>query len=133
MVIYAMAFEASIGALFLGGVIPGLMMGLTLMVTVFLVARKRNYPRRDRRADFIEIWRSFKKAFFPLLTPVILLGGIFSGVFTPTEAAAAAGGVEGNVRAGDGNGAAVAEAAADDGEAAAATFTLPAGGLIPAT
>jgi len=90
MVIYAMAFEASIGALFLGGVIPGLIMGFTLMVTVFLVARKRNYPRRDRRADFIEIWRTFKKAFFPLLTPVILLGGIFSGVFTPTEAAAAA-------------------------------------------
>jgi len=90
MVIYAMSFEASVGALFIGGIIPGLIMGVTLMITVFLIARKRDYPRRERIASFAELWRSLKQAFFPVLTPVILLGGIFSGVFTPTEAAAIA-------------------------------------------
>lgn len=90
MVIYAMAFEASIGSLFLAGIIPGLMMGAALMVTVAIIARRRGYPKRDRMASLSEIWASFRKSFLALLTPVILLGGIFSGVFTPTEAAAAA-------------------------------------------
>ena len=90
MVIYAMSFEASVGALFVGGIIPGLIMGVTLMITVFLLARKRDYPKREHMAGLSELWRFFKQAFFPILTPVILLGGIFSGIFTPTEAAAIA-------------------------------------------
>ncbi|MCL6614829.1 MAG: TRAP transporter large permease [Firmicutes bacterium] len=90
MVIYAMAFEASIGSLFLGGIIPGLLMGLTLMITVYFIARKRNYPKQERRATAKEFWTALKGGFLPLLTPVILLGGIFSGIFTPTEAAAVA-------------------------------------------
>jgi tripartite ATP-independent transporter DctM subunit len=90
MVIYAMSFEASVGALFVGGIIPGLIMGATLMIAVFLIARNRDYPKRARMASVSEIWQSLKQAFFPILTPVILLGGIFSGVFTPTEAAAIA-------------------------------------------
>ena len=90
MVIYAMSFEASVGALFVGGIIPGLIMGATLMIAVFLIARNRDYPKRARMASVSEIWQSFKQAFFPILTPVILLGGIFSGIFTPTEAAAIA-------------------------------------------
>jgi len=90
MVIYAMSFEASVGALFIGGIIPGLIMGVTLMITVFLLAARRDYPKREHIAGLSELWRSFKQAFFPILTPVILLGGIFSGIFTPTEAAAIA-------------------------------------------
>ena len=90
MVIYAMAFEASIGSLFLAGIIPGLMMGLALMITIAIIAKRRNYPKRERMAPFSEILTAFGRAFLPLLTPVILLGGIFSGIFTPTEAAAAA-------------------------------------------
>lgn len=90
MVIYAMAFEASIGSLFLAGVLPGLMMGAAMMVTVAVIAKRRNYPKRDRIASLPEMAVAFRRAFLPLLTPVILLGGIFSGVFTPTEAAAAA-------------------------------------------
>jgi tripartite ATP-independent transporter DctM subunit len=90
MVIYAMSFEASVGALFVGGIIPGMIMGVTLMITVFLLARRRDYPKREHMAGLSELWQSFKQAFFPILTPVILLGGIFSGIFTPTEAAAIA-------------------------------------------
>lgn len=89
MVIYAVIAEASVGALFLGGIIPGILMGLSMMVITFFIARKRGF-HRDRRADFKEFIDAFKGAFLAILTPVILLGGIFSGVFTPTEAAAVA-------------------------------------------
>ncbi len=89
MVIYAMLSGASVGALFLGGVVPGLVMGLALMGIIYLRARKRDYPQ-DKKPSLREFLGSFRKAFLPLLTPVILLGGIYSGAFTPTEAAAVA-------------------------------------------
>jgi tripartite ATP-independent transporter DctM subunit len=86
MILYGMIAEQSVGRLFAGGFIPGVIMGVTLMVTVYFFAVKRNYPRELKRASIGEMWKGFKKAFFALLAPVIILGGIISGVFTPTEA-----------------------------------------------
>ncbi len=89
LVIYAMVSSASVGALFLGGVIPGLMMALALMVGVHFVARARNLPRAAPVA-WRDYPRIFVRGFLPLTLPVVLLGGIYSGVFTPTEAASVA-------------------------------------------
>ena len=89
MVIYAVIAEASVGRLFLGGFIPGILMGLSMMVITYFIAKKRGFYR-DRRASLKEFFDAFKGAFLALLTVVILLGGIYSGVFTPTEAAAVA-------------------------------------------
>jgi len=86
MVIYGVIAETSVGGLFVGGFIPGILMGVTLMVMVYFYAKKRNYPKRQFPTLRI-IWKGFREAFWALLAPVILLGGIFSGVFTPTEAA----------------------------------------------
>ncbi|MBW2306481.1 MAG: TRAP transporter large permease [Deltaproteobacteria bacterium] len=88
-VIYGVLAEVSIGALFLAGFIPGILMGLALMVRIYIIARKRDYPVHPR-ATFREIFTSFKAAFLPLLTPVIIIGGIMAGIFTPTEAAVVA-------------------------------------------
>lgn len=88
-VLYGVLGEVSIGALFLAGFIPGVLMGLSLMVRVYLISRKRNYPVFPR-ATLREIWRAFKSSFFALLTPVIIIGGMLSGIFTPTEAAVVA-------------------------------------------
>ena len=89
LVIYALVSGASVGALFMGGVIPGLMMAVALMVAVHLVARKRNLPRGEALP-----WSAYPavmaRGFLPLTLPVVLLGGIYSGIFTPTEAAAVA-------------------------------------------
>ena len=90
MVLYALVMDVSVGGLFAAGLIPGLLMGLGLMVSVAITARRRNFPRREHMAPPREMLRSFRGAFLPLLTPVIILGGILSGVFTPTEAAGAA-------------------------------------------
>jgi tripartite ATP-independent transporter DctM subunit len=89
MVIYAVIAEASVGKLFLGGIIPGIMMGLAMMVITFFIARKRGFYR-DRRATLKEFFDAFKGASLALSTVAILLGGIYTGVFTPTEAAAIA-------------------------------------------
>jgi tripartite ATP-independent transporter DctM subunit len=89
MVIYALVAEESVGKLFLGGVVPGLAMTVALMLMVAYYAHKRGYPRTPFPA-FREILSVASKAVLPILTPVILLGGIWSGVFTPTEAAAVA-------------------------------------------
>ena len=88
-IIYGVLAEVSIGALFLAGFIPGVLMGLSLMVRIYLIARKRNYPVSPR-PPFRQILTAFKAAFLPLLTPVIIIGGILAGVFTPTEAAVVA-------------------------------------------
>ena len=85
LVIYGFLTEVSVGRLFLAGVIPGILMGLALMVAVYFVSRQRQYPR-DRRAPLKEIGLSAKAAALPLLTPAIIVGGILSGQFTPTEA-----------------------------------------------
>ena len=89
LVIYGVMASASIGELFAAGFIPGLLMGLALMIMVTLYARKRKYPR-DTRFSLNRLWVSFKQAFLPLQTPTIIIGGILSGIFTPTESAIAA-------------------------------------------
>ena len=89
LVIYGVMASASIGELFAAGFIPGLLMGLALMIMVTLYSRKRKYPR-DTRFSLNRLWASFKQAFLPLQTPTIIIGGILSGIFTPTESAIAA-------------------------------------------
>ncbi len=89
MVIYAMVSGASVGALFLGGVVPGFLMAALMMLVVHLIAVKRNMPREEKiplRDWPIIIYRGA----LPLSMPIVLLGGIYSGAFTPTEAAAVA-------------------------------------------
>ncbi len=90
MVIYALVMNVSVAGLFAAGFVPGLMMGVGLMMATSIISRRRNFPKRDRRATLPEMGHAFRGAFLPLLTPVIILGGILSGVFTPTEAAGAA-------------------------------------------
>jgi len=90
MVIYGMVMSTSVAGLFLAGFVPGLMMGGGMMIVTVFIAKKRNFPKRESMASLREMWQAFKGAFLPLLTPVIILGGILSGVFTPTEAAGAA-------------------------------------------
>lgn len=90
MVFYSMLSGASIGKLFLGGMIPGLLIGVALMIYIGFIAKKRNYPR-GIAPTFREFIYSTLTAFPALFTPVILLGGIYTGVMTPTEAGAVAG------------------------------------------
>lgn len=90
MVIYGSLMRVSIAGLFAAGIVPGIMVGLSLMVLAGFVSRKRGYPKGEKRADLKEVGSSLKGAVIPLLMPVIILGGILSGVFTPTEAAAVA-------------------------------------------
>lgn len=89
MVIYGVVAGASIGQLFAAGFVPGLLMALSLMVMVAVYARRRGYPR-DQAFRFSTFGAAFVRAFLSLLTPVIIVGGILTGAFTPTEAAIAA-------------------------------------------
>lgn len=89
MVLYGALAEVSVGRLFMGGIIPGILVGISLMILVYMMSLKHDYPR-DKRISFKEFLIRFEKAFLPTLTPVIILGGIISGIFTPTEAAAVA-------------------------------------------
>jgi tripartite ATP-independent transporter DctM subunit len=87
MVLYALISGASIGALFLGGVVPGLLMSAAMMAVVYVTARRRSFPM-DEAVPMREWPGVIRRALLPLTLPVLLLGGIYSGVFTPTEAAA---------------------------------------------
>ena len=89
MVVYAAAVEVSVGRMFLAGVIPGLTAGFMLMITIYVVARVTNLPR-GRWQGWREVFSSGREAGWGLLLIVIILGGIYGGVFTPTEAAAVA-------------------------------------------
>lgn len=90
MIIYAYVMGESVAALFLAGIVPGMLVGVGLMVLVKIMADRYDFPVASRRHSWGERGQASLKAFFPLLTPVIILGGILSGVFTPTEAAAVA-------------------------------------------
>lgn len=90
MVVYGLVMSTSVAGLFLAGFVPGLLMGGGMMIVTAIIAKKRGFPKRDSRSTAKEVWVAFRGAFLPLLTPVIILGGILSGVFTPTEAAGAA-------------------------------------------
>ncbi len=89
MVIGAVVTNTSVGRMLVGGIIPGFMMGAGLMVLVYFLSKKRGYPKAQR-ATMKEIWKQLTGTGPALLTPLILVGGILSGVFTPTEAAAVA-------------------------------------------
>ena len=90
MIIYAYVMGESVAALFLAGIVPGILVGTGLMVMVKLLADRYDFPAASRRYSWRERGDASLKAFFPLMTPVIILGGILLGVFTPTEAAAVA-------------------------------------------
>lgn len=89
MVVWGGVLNTSIGAMFLGGFIPGIMVGLSQMAAVYVYARKRNYPvyaRATVREFFVSLWR----ALAAMMTPVLIIGGVVGGFFTPTEAAVVA-------------------------------------------
>jgi tripartite ATP-independent transporter DctM subunit len=89
MVIFGVTANVSIGRLFMAGFIPGVMMGISLMILIAVIAKRQGFPRQ-KFVGFLGIWRAFRDGFFALMAPVILLAGMFSGMFTPTEAAAIA-------------------------------------------
>ena len=87
MVLYGVISNTSIGKLFLAGIVPGFLCAGALMVMVYYLAKKKNYPK-DPKQSASEVRQLFLKSFPALLTPAIIVGGIFSGLFSPTEAAA---------------------------------------------
>ena len=88
-IIYAISTNVSIGALFVAGLLPGSLLTAMLCVVTWFLARRRNYPRMNK-ATWIESWHAFKESVWGLMLVVIIIGGIYSGLFTATEAAAMA-------------------------------------------
>lgn len=89
MVMYSVTTSTSVGQLFMAGVIPGVLLAFCLGLTTWFLARKHDYPRMPK-ASWGERWSTFRKSAWGLLLIVIVMGGIYSGAFTPTEAAAMA-------------------------------------------
>ncbi|MEO0318887.1 MAG: hypothetical protein RL404_2564 [Pseudomonadota bacterium] len=89
MVMYSVSTNTSVGKLFMAGVVPGLLLALLLGVTTSVLARKKDYPRLPR-ASMAERWKALRDSLWGLLLIVVVIGGIYSGAFTPTEAAAMA-------------------------------------------
>jgi len=90
MILYAFMMDVSVAGLFAAGVVPGIVLGAGLMILTGFLARVRNYPVAGEAASWSERGAAVKAGILPLLTPVIMLGGILLGIFTPTEAAAIA-------------------------------------------
>ncbi|NVK01317.1 MAG: TRAP transporter large permease [Oceanospirillaceae bacterium] len=90
MIIYAYTMEVSVAALFAAGIVPGVLVGAALMAITSVMARKYDFPIASKKATWRERGEAARGAFLPLLTPVIILGGILGGIFTPTEASAIA-------------------------------------------
>ena len=87
MVVYGAITESSIGRLFIAGILPGIILTLVMMITITVIARKQDMPRQ-KRASFKTVVKTFREALWGLMLVVIILGGIYAGTFTPTEAAA---------------------------------------------
>jgi C4-dicarboxylate transporter, DctM subunit len=87
MVVYGAITETSIGRLFIAGILPGIVLTAVMMATIVVIARKQNMPRQQR-VPIAEVARTFREALWGLMLVVIILGGIYAGIFTPTEAAA---------------------------------------------
>ncbi|MFG6370702.1 MAG: TRAP transporter large permease subunit, partial [Turicimonas muris] len=86
-IVYGGIADASVPALFAAGIIPGLLVAGCLMICVYLISKKHGYRGLPRS---VPVWKAFKDAFWGVMTPVVILGGIYGGIFTPTEAAAVA-------------------------------------------
>lgn len=89
-VIYCVVAQASIGDMFIAGIVPGIIIGIALMIVCYVTAKKRRYLSVSERPKFSTVAKTFKEAIWALFVPVIILGGIYGGVFTPTEAAVVA-------------------------------------------
>ena len=89
-IIYGNITSVSVSALFMAGIIPGLLTGAGTVLVAYLVSRKRGYRGLERRGTPMEILKAFKDSIWAILAPVIILGGIYAGIFTPTEAAVVA-------------------------------------------
>jgi len=87
MVIYGVSTSESIGRLFIAGIVPGILMALTLLAVTYIVARHKKFPTMPR-ASLGEVWRAFRESAWGLFLIVLVIGGIYGGLFTPTEAAA---------------------------------------------
>jgi C4-dicarboxylate transporter DctM subunit len=87
MVIYAVIASASVGELFMAGVVPGILMGVSLMIISYIVSKRHQYRGVEQKATFGDFYRAFRGAALALGMPLIIVGGIISGVFTATEAA----------------------------------------------
>ncbi|MAE04055.1 TRAP transporter large permease subunit [Porticoccaceae bacterium] len=87
MVVYGAITESSIGKLFIAGIVPGIVMTIAMMATIMVIAKQQNLPRQPK-AEVGEVLKSFKEASWGLMLIIIILGGIYAGLFTPTEAAA---------------------------------------------
>lgn len=90
MLLYAVTSNTSVGKLFIAGIAPGLLIGLSLILWAYYICNKYGYGTPSKRKSLGEIWSSFKSAFWAILMPVIILGGIYGGIFTPTEASVVA-------------------------------------------
>jgi C4-dicarboxylate transporter DctM subunit len=88
-IVYAVATDTSIGALFVAGLLPGILLTFMLCLVTWYLAKRRNYPTLDK-ASWLETWTAFRESLWGLLLVVIIIGGIYSGLFTATEAAAMA-------------------------------------------
>ncbi len=89
MIIYGVIANVSIAKLFIAGFIPGVLVTIALMAMNYRIAKIRNYPKTPKSSKR-ELWNSFKGAFWAILTPILIIGGIFSGLFSPTESAVVA-------------------------------------------
>ncbi|KAA0256909.1 TRAP transporter large permease subunit [Deferribacter autotrophicus] len=87
LIVYGVTVDQSIGKLFMAGFVPGVFLGTMLMIVTYIAARRAGF-KKEKRAPFKEIWSSFKEASWGLFVIVIVIGGIYGGIFTPTEAAA---------------------------------------------
>ena len=89
-VVYSLLSSTSVAALFLGGVVPGVMIAIGLMIATYIIARRRNFPRGEKVTSIRQVLLALLNGIIPLMMPFIILGGIIAGIFTATEASAVA-------------------------------------------
>lgn len=90
MIVYGVLASVSIGDLFISGVVPGLLMGAALMLTAYIISRRAGYKGQPRTFDSSEFMRTLRQSKYSLATPLVVLGGIYAGIFTPVEASVVA-------------------------------------------